>query len=395
MCSASDEPVRYARPPLVPGRSSPGAAAPPAWSAPDAPVLRLWSPGCSLASHPLRCFFPALPASPPLCFSSGPWCPQAARVRLGGRPMPGWVLLGTAFRAMVVCVWCALSEFAAPGGPCCLAPGQKPWLSPAACLSGVPRGPALVRRASSGPVALGAPVGFPVALVPSPTRGFTGRLRGASGGRPRTRLLVGAVGHCQGRGAAFAGPRWGCPWLVPPASVLGCVRCGGLGCVDPVTDASALVYRPLVDRELGRCTGASSCGRRHLPSRVGGCHSQVRCVSACVCSLCPPVFCLHLVGVPFWGGGGCCPVPEWCPARSPCAVACLAVLVGRVCSLLVTRLLLVAENLTLTVLDWSRSVQNVIPTVLNWNQSHQNVIPTVLNLHQSIQTVDLLVIAWP
>ena len=33
----------------------------------------------------------------------------------------------------------------------------------------VPRGPALVRRASSGLVALGAAVGFPVAVVPSPT----------------------------------------------------------------------------------------------------------------------------------------------------------------------------------------------------------------------------------
>ena len=26
----------------------------------------------------------------------------------------------------------------------------------------------------------------------------------------------------------FGAPRWGCPWRVPPASVLGCVRCGGL-----------------------------------------------------------------------------------------------------------------------------------------------------------------------
>ena len=25
----------------------------------------------------------------------------------------------------------------------------------------------------------------------------------------------------------FGAPRWGCPWRVPPASVLGCVRCGG------------------------------------------------------------------------------------------------------------------------------------------------------------------------
>ena len=26
----------------------------------------------------------------------------------------------------------------------------------------------------------------------------------------------------------FRAPRWGCPWRVPPASVLGCMRCGGL-----------------------------------------------------------------------------------------------------------------------------------------------------------------------
>ena len=105
-------------------------------------------------------------------------------MRLGGRPTPGWVLLGAACRAMVVCVWCALSGFAASGGRCCLAPGPVPWLWPAACLSGVPLGPALVRRASPGAVALSALVGFPVAVVPSPTPGahapgFTGRLRGA------------------------------------------------------------------------------------------------------------------------------------------------------------------------------------------------------------------------
>ena len=44
---------------------------------------------------------------------------------------------------------------------------------------------------------------------------------------------------CWARSASytFGAPRWRCPWRVPPASVLGCVRCGGLACVDPVTDA--------------------------------------------------------------------------------------------------------------------------------------------------------------
>ena len=36
--------------------------------------------------------------------------------------------------AWVVCVWCALSGLAAPGGHCCLAPGPVPWLWQASCL---------------------------------------------------------------------------------------------------------------------------------------------------------------------------------------------------------------------------------------------------------------------
>ena len=49
---------------------------------------------------------------------------------------------------------CALSGFAEPGGRSCLAPVRVPWLWPR-----------VVRRASSGPVALGAPVGFRDAVV--------------------------------------------------------------------------------------------------------------------------------------------------------------------------------------------------------------------------------------
>ena len=52
-----------------------------------------------------------------------------------------------------------------------LAPGLVPWLWPAACILGVPPGPAFVRPALSGPVALSAPVGLFVAVVPSPARG--------------------------------------------------------------------------------------------------------------------------------------------------------------------------------------------------------------------------------
>ena len=139
----------------------------------------------------------------------------------------GPAVLGTLSRAAVRRVLCALPGFAATGGGCGLAPVLVPLLWPAACLSGVPRGPALVRRSSSSPVALGAPVGFPVTVVPSPTPGavapgFTGWLRGARGGRPRTGLIVPAAGPCRGKGAGRAprrtrsGPRDG---VVPGGSL--------------------------------------------------------------------------------------------------------------------------------------------------------------------------------
>ena len=80
----------------------------------------------------------------------------------------------------------------------------------------------------------------------------------------------------------FGAPRWGCPWRVSPASVLGCVRCGGLACVDAVTDASVFPYRPSFDEGVGRFTGAVSCGRRHRPFRVGGRRAWVPRVCVCV-----------------------------------------------------------------------------------------------------------------
>ena len=66
------------------------------------------------------------------------WVCCRARTRPSGRRL---VLLGTCLRAVVRCVSCTLSRFAALGSRCCLAPVRVPWLWRAACLSGVPRGP--------------------------------------------------------------------------------------------------------------------------------------------------------------------------------------------------------------------------------------------------------------
>ena len=153
----------------------------------------------------------------------------------------GAAVLGTFSCAAVRCLLCALPGFAAPGGRCGLAPVLVPWLWPAACLSGVLRGPALVRRASCGPVALSAPVCVPVAVVPSldpgaVAPGFTGWLRGACGGRLRTGPFLPAAGPCRGKDAGLAprhtrsGPRDG---VVPGGSLrlLSWAACAAAVCV--------------------------------------------------------------------------------------------------------------------------------------------------------------------
>ena len=71
----------------------------------------------------------SLPLLLPFLVGWGLWC-------------VGWLLPGTCSCAVVRCVLCVLSGFVAPGGRRCLAPVRVPWLWPAACLSGVPRGPA-------------------------------------------------------------------------------------------------------------------------------------------------------------------------------------------------------------------------------------------------------------
>ena len=234
-------------------------------------------------------------------------------------PPPGWGC-PSLFRC------CCRSSLAGVCGVwvgCCLAPVRVPWFF--ACCARSPGlwHPAAVaawhlsvcpgcgrRRASLA--CLVAPRGAP-RLVRSGRSRRSGRLSRRRGAFPhpgslRPRLYWAAArgtrrpaenrAHCacrwppprQGRWARcasypFGAPRWGCPWRVPPASVLGCVR--WLACVDPVTDASGFPYRPSFDGGLGRCTGAVSCGRRHLPLRVGGRHARVPCVFACACSSWP------------------------------------------------------------------------------------------------------------
>ena len=197
--------------------------------------LRPATPGLGVGVCVFVCALRLYPATP----GRGFWC-------------VAWALPGTCACAVVRCVLCALPGFAAPDGRCCLAPVRVPWLWPAASLSGVPLGPALVRRASSGPVALGAPVGFLDAVVPFPilgacAPGFTGRLRGARGGQPTTGLIVPAAGPRRGRGSGLAprrtrsGLAMGLSLAGPSGVLLGLRALRWLSCVDPVTDASGFL----------------------------------------------------------------------------------------------------------------------------------------------------------
>ena len=132
--------------------------------------------------------------------------------------------------------------------------------------------PRVVRRASSGPIALGAAVGFPVAMVPFPTPGacapgFTGRLRRARGGRRRTGLFVPAAGPAEAgalgslRVVPARGPAMGLSLAVPSGVGLGLRALRWLACLDPVTDASGFPDRPSFDRGLGSTTSSGDVGR--------------------------------------------------------------------------------------------------------------------------------------
>ena len=109
-------------------------------------------------AHSVLCFAYAVSWATWLLFTGAPApCVVVLRVRCPGplgscspvyplRPLlcscGVLVVLSSCTCDVGCCVLCALSGFAAPGGRCCLAHVRVPWLWPAACLSGVPRGPA-------------------------------------------------------------------------------------------------------------------------------------------------------------------------------------------------------------------------------------------------------------
>ena len=199
------------------------------------------------------------------------------------------MLLGTCSRAVACCVLCALPGYAAPGCRCRLAPVPVPRLGTAACPSGVPRGPAwcaasrlvqslsVLRSAFRTPWCLCQPRGL---ASPDLLEAARNTWRPAE-----TRA------HCaccwplprQGRCACsasypFGAPRWGFLWRVPPASVLGCVRCGGLRLwTRSLTRPVSRTFRcPTEDSAgapgLSRVDAVtSSCGSGDATPRSGAC----------------------------------------------------------------------------------------------------------------------------
>ena len=242
--------------------------------------LRPAIPCLGVGVRVLVCALPLHPATP----ESGLWC--AGLVLHDTFPVPWFVACCVCFpglRHPVAVVAWHLS-------PClCYGPRLSIWRA---------SWPRMLRRASSGLVAPGAPVCFSVAVVPSPTGGFCLRNYWVAAPGTWRRAENRALCAClcalprQGRRGRspsypFGAQRWGCPWRVPLVSVLGCVRCGGLAYLDPVAHASGFPYCPSFDGVLGRCSGAVSCGRPNLTFQVGGRHARVLCVSACAGSCWP------------------------------------------------------------------------------------------------------------
>ena len=189
-----------------------------------------------------------------------------------------------------VCVWCPLSQSAAIGGRCFLAPSRVPWLRPAACLSCVPLGSVLLRRASSD-------------RGRSRCAGRLSHRRGAFSyrGLSPPDFLHGCAGHVEDgqelgswclllapaeaeplgslRTVPVRGPATGYAWRIPPASVFGCLRC-----------AFWAVWTRSLTRQVFRTVyrfKEDSAGAPGHPFPLGGGHTQVWCMCACVCSSLP------------------------------------------------------------------------------------------------------------
>ena len=191
--------------------------------------------GCFVAGRGwVRCRARSCPSGRRLFVACRGWVPSG---RALVHPDGCWCCLAPVLVPGFRCVLCALSGFAAPGGRCCLAPVSVPWLWPAACLSGVPRWPA---RCAAPRLVLSLSVlwlAFPTPWCLSPPRGLAppallGGFAGHAEAGLSTGLIVPAAGPRQGCWARsawylFGFPRWHCPCRVPPALVLGCVRCGG------------------------------------------------------------------------------------------------------------------------------------------------------------------------
>ena len=185
---------------------------------------------------------------------------------------------------MFCSVSCALSGFAALGGRRCLAPVRMPRFWPVACVSGEPWGPAWCASVLQS--------AFPTPWCLSPTRALASLalLGGRAGCEEASRepgslclLLAPAEAWALGslRVVPVRRPAMGLSLAGPSGVSLGLLLLRCLACVDPVTDASGFPYRPSFDGVLSRCTGAVSCGRRHLPLRVGGPHAGTPCMCAC------------------------------------------------------------------------------------------------------------------
>ena len=173
-----------------------------------------------------------------------------------------------------------------------MAPVGVPWLWPAACPSGVPRGPAWCAAPCLVPSLSVLRLTFPTPWFLSPSQGLSppdllgGCAMHAEAGRepgslclPLAPTEAGALGSLHV--VPVRGPAMGLSLAGPSGVGLWMLALRRLACVDPVTNASGFPYCPSFDGGLGRCTGVVSCGRRHLPLQVGGYHARVPCMCAC------------------------------------------------------------------------------------------------------------------